>query len=65
MSGATIDPITLEVVRNKLESISNEMQFTLLHCAFSPLVKEGMDCSAALFTPQGEVLARKHPRRTT
>jgi N-methylhydantoinase B len=58
MSGATIDPITLEVVRNKLESISNEMQFTLLHCAFSPLVKEGMDCSAALFTPQGEVLAQ-------
>lgn len=58
MSAQAIDPVTLEVVRNKLESISNEMQFTLLHCAFSPLVKEGMDCSAALFTAAGEVLAQ-------
>lgn len=58
MSAQAIDPVTLEVVRNKLESVSNEMQFTLLHCAFSPLVKEGMDCSAALFTPGGEVLAQ-------
>ena len=55
---AGFDPITLEVVRNKLESIANEMQFTLLHCAFSPLVKEGMDCSAALFMPAGETLAQ-------
>ena len=45
-----IDPITLEVVRNKLEGIANEMQMTLLHSAFSPIVKEGMDCSASLFT---------------
>lgn len=58
MREQAIDPITLEVVRNKLESIANEMQFTLLHCAFSPLVKEGMDCSAALFTAKGEVLAQ-------
>lgn len=57
-SERALDPITLEVVRNKLESIAEEMQFTLLHCAFSPLVKEGMDCSAALFTPPGEVLAQ-------
>ena len=40
-----IDPITLEVVRNKLEGIANEMQTTLLHSAFSPIVKEGMDLS--------------------
>src|SRR3546814_859320 len=53
-----IDVITLEVIRNKLESIANEMQFTLLHCAFSPLVKEGMDCSAALFTVEGETVAQ-------
>ena len=47
---AAADPITLEVVRNKLEGIANEMQMTLLHSAFSPIVKEGMDCSASLFT---------------
>ena len=36
-----IDPITLEVVRNKLDGIANEMQWTLLNSSFSPIVKEG------------------------
>ena len=53
-----IDPITLEVVRNKLEGIANEMQMTLLHSAFSPIVKEGMDCSASLFTADAQTIAQ-------
>ena len=53
-----LDPITLEVVRNKLEGIANEMQMTLLHSAFSPIVKEGMDCSAAIFTADGQTIAQ-------
>jgi N-methylhydantoinase B len=53
-----IDPITLEVVRNKLEGIANEMQMTLLQSAFSPIVKEGMDCSAAIFTADGQTIAQ-------
>jgi N-methylhydantoinase B len=55
---SSLDPITLEVVRNKLEGIANEMQTTLLHSAFSPIVKEGMDCSAALFTADGQTVAQ-------
>ena len=54
----SVDPVTLEVVRNKLEGIANEMQMTLLHSAFSPIVKEGMDCSAALFTADGQTIAQ-------
>lgn len=53
-----IDPVTLEVVRNKLDGIANEMQLTLLRSSFSPIVKEGMDCSAALFTHDGSTLAQ-------
>ena len=53
-----VDPVTLEVVRNKLEGIANEMQMTLLHSAFSPIVKEGMDCSAAIFTADGQTIAQ-------
>ena len=52
-----IDPITLEVVRNKLEGIAEEMQQTLLRSSFSPIVKEGLDASASLFTLTGETLA--------
>ncbi len=53
-----IDPITLEVVRNKLDGIANEMQLTLVRSAFSAIVKEGLDASAALFTMRGETLAQ-------
>ena len=52
------DPITLEVVRNKLDGIANEMESTLLRSSFSPIVREGMDASASLFTLEGETLAQ-------
>jgi N-methylhydantoinase B len=57
-SSADIDPITLEVVRHKLEGIANEMEVTLLKSSFSPIVKEGQDASATLFTVNGETLAQ-------
>lgn len=53
-----IDPITLEVVRNRLDGIANEMELTLLRSSFSPIVKEGLDASASLFTVAGETLAQ-------
>jgi N-methylhydantoinase B/oxoprolinase/acetone carboxylase alpha subunit len=52
------DPITIEVVRHKLDGIANEMQSTLLRSSFSPIVKEGLDASACLFTADGETLAQ-------
>ena len=52
------DPITTEVIRNKLEGIANEMELTLLRSSFSPIVKEGLDTSASLFTLGGETLAQ-------
>src|SRR3989454_2324892 len=45
----TIDPILLEVLRNRLDAIADEMDLTLLKSAGSPLVKEGLHASAALF----------------
>jgi N-methylhydantoinase B/oxoprolinase/acetone carboxylase alpha subunit len=53
-----IDPITIEVTRHKLEGIANEMQSTLLRSSFSPIVKEGLDASAGLFTADGQTLAQ-------
>ena len=54
----SLDPITLEVVRNKLDGIANEMQSTLLRSSFSTVVKEGLDASASLFTLKGETLSQ-------
>ena len=56
--GQKIDPITVEVVRNKVDGIANEMQSTLLRSSFSTVVKEGLDASASLFTLEGETLAQ-------
>ncbi|HEY8289289.1 MAG TPA: hydantoinase/oxoprolinase family protein, partial [Acetobacteraceae bacterium] len=57
-ASAAFDPITMEVIRHKLEGIANEMQSTLLRSSFSPIVKEGLDASAGLFTADGTTLAQ-------
>jgi N-methylhydantoinase B len=56
-SGA-LDPVLLEVIRNRLEAIADEMELTLLRSAASPIVKEGLDASAALFNVRGETIAQ-------
>ncbi|MGH7264771.1 MAG: hydantoinase B/oxoprolinase family protein [Candidatus Rokuibacteriota bacterium] len=53
-----IDPILLEVLRNRLDAIADEMELTLLKSAASPIVKEGLDASAALFSVRGETIAQ-------
>ncbi|WP_158258466.1 hydantoinase B/oxoprolinase family protein [Rhodopila globiformis] len=52
------DPVTMEVIRHRLEGIAEEMQSTLLRSSFSPIVKEGLDASAGLFTADGSTLAQ-------
>ncbi len=54
----TIDQIALEVLRNQMVSIAEDMGVVLRVTAFSPNIKERMDCSAAVFTPEGEMLAQ-------
>src|SRR5262249_19876876 len=56
--GSGIDPVLLEVLRNRLEAIADEMELTLLKSAASPIVKEGLDASAALFSVTGETIAQ-------
>lgn len=52
------DPVTLEVIRHRLDTIAEEMETVLLKSSCSPLVKEGLDASASLFTPEGVTLAQ-------
>ncbi|GMQ93988.1 MAG: hydantoinase B/oxoprolinase family protein [Acidimicrobiia bacterium] len=54
----TIDQIALEVMRNQMSSIAEDMGVVLRMTAFSPNIKERVDCSAAVFTPEGEMLAQ-------
>jgi N-methylhydantoinase B len=54
----TIDPITLEVLRNGLESIADEMGVVLKHTSFSPNIKERMDASCAIFDAEAQLVAQ-------
>jgi N-methylhydantoinase B len=58
MSAQQIDPITLEVVRNKLDDIADEMEITLLKSSHSAIVKEALDASAAIFDSRGQQVAQ-------
>jgi N-methylhydantoinase B len=53
-----VDPITLEVVNQHLQSIADEMETVLCRSAFSSIVKEAMDASSALFDRVGNTLAQ-------
>jgi len=53
-----IDPITLEVLRNALESVADEMGAVLKRTAFSPNIKERMDASCAVFDAAAQLVAQ-------
>jgi N-methylhydantoinase B len=53
-----MDPVQLEVVRHALQGIAEEMGVALRRAAYSPNIKERADCSAAVFGPDGEMVAQ-------
>ena len=53
-----IDPITLEVIRHRLQSIADEMEMTLLKSSYSSVIKEGLDASTAIFDINGDTIAQ-------
>jgi N-methylhydantoinase B/oxoprolinase/acetone carboxylase alpha subunit len=54
----TLDPAALQVLVSRLVGIADEMGAVLRRAAFSPNIKERADCSAAVFTPGGELLTQ-------
>lgn len=58
-SGASsLPPATLEVMRHALDGVAEEMGAALRHTAHSPNIKERVDCSAAVFDPDGVMVAQ-------
>ncbi|MFP4588814.1 MAG: hydantoinase B/oxoprolinase family protein [Candidatus Acetothermia bacterium] len=52
------DPVTLEVLRNALQMIAEEMSANLVRTSYSPNIKERRDSSCALFDPHGALVAQ-------
>ncbi|MEW6447553.1 MAG: hydantoinase B/oxoprolinase family protein [Bacillota bacterium] len=53
-----IDPITIEVLRNAIQSVAEEMGVVLTRTALSPNIKDRRDCSTAVYTPDGALVAQ-------
>jgi N-methylhydantoinase B len=55
---SAVHPVTLEVVRNALYAIAEEMSVVLMRSARSPLLKEAGDLSSALTDADGRLVAQ-------
>ncbi|HVM09585.1 MAG TPA: GNAT family N-acetyltransferase [Acidimicrobiales bacterium] len=54
----TLDPASLQILISRLTGVAEEMGAVLRRAASSPNIKERADCSAALFTADGELLVQ-------
>lgn len=54
----TVDPVTLEVIRNALTAIAEEMSLVVMRSARSPLLREAGDLSSALTDAEGQLIAQ-------
>ncbi|ELZ30481.1 N-methylhydantoinase B [Halosimplex carlsbadense 2-9-1] len=53
-----LDPVELEILRNQLESVAEEMGQVLIRGAYSPNITERRDCSTAVFDADGRLVAQ-------
>lgn len=53
-----LSPARLQILVSSLVAVAEEMGAVLRRAAYSPNIKERADCSAALFTPSGELLVQ-------
>jgi N-methylhydantoinase B len=54
----TLDPVTLEVIRNALPAIANEMAVDLQRTSYNMMIYEVRDFCTALVNPDGELIAQ-------
>ena len=53
-----VDAVVVQVVRNGLDSVAEQMAVTLRRTAYSTIIREVLDYATALFDPQGRLIAQ-------
>ncbi|WP_299451121.1 hydantoinase B/oxoprolinase family protein [uncultured Pigmentiphaga sp.] len=53
----TVDPVTVEIIRNGLLAVTEEMKTNLMRTAYNLIIYEALDFTVGLFTPQGETVS--------
>lgn len=54
----TLTPVQLEVLWNRLLSVANEQQTTLIRTAFSTIVRESLDLACGVFDTRGQMIGQ-------
>ena len=57
-AAAGLDPVTLEVIRNALPAISDEMSVDLQRTSYNMMIYEVRDFCTALIAPNGELISQ-------
>ncbi|HWP58015.1 MAG TPA: hydantoinase B/oxoprolinase family protein [Candidatus Acidoferrales bacterium] len=58
MNETALDPVTLEVIWNRLLAVANEQQEALMRTAFSTIVRESQDLACGFFDTRGRMIAQ-------
>jgi N-methylhydantoinase B len=54
---SSIDPITVEIVRNGLLAVTEEMKSNLMRTAYNMIIYEALDFTVGLFTAEGDTVS--------
>ncbi|UGY94577.1 hydantoinase B/oxoprolinase family protein [Streptomyces gobiensis] len=54
----TVDPVTVEIIRNAVASAADDMNATLMRSAYTPIIYECGDCVVALLDDEHQVLGQ-------
>lgn len=54
----TVDPVTVEIIRNALNAAADDMNATLIRSAYTPIIYECGDCVVALMDADHQVLGQ-------
>ncbi|VCU68348.1 Acetophenone carboxylase delta subunit [Pigmentiphaga humi] len=53
----TVDPVTVEIIRNGLLAVTEEMKTNLMRTAYNLIIYEALDFTVGLFTPEGDTVS--------
>jgi len=52
-----VDPVVVEIVRNGVLAVTEEMKTNLMRTAYNMIIYEALDFTTGLFTPEGETVS--------
>ena len=57
LQAQTVDPVIVEIIRNGLFAVTEEMKTNLMRTAYNMIIYEALDFTVGLFTAEGETVS--------